>query len=358
MDKRIDMICSPEALIPGDKKEKIYCFLVGPIKNAPEWQFKVPTIDNLIWLNPRRPIKIEGDLPKDEWDKQISWETEGLRVSDYIICWIPAPINSTCIDYAKTTRSEILEVLARGKNVIVGIDDSFPGKKYIEVKAKNQYGVKVVHNSLDSCIDELKIRIKSKINNKFKNYLTSDTHFNQQRTLDLSKRPFINVNEMNWSLIEKWNNTVSPFDTVFHLGDFGDWSYAKYLNGNIVLILGNYEKKEMNDKGLDYIDYHDWVIDSFKFKEVFFNYTTLNIDSDDLDVHEEVKLIHEPSKFFERERYKYACFGHTHGRQMIKPWGLDVGVDCHNFTPISESDVSFYINALKRGFYDKEVFIN
>lgn len=68
---RIDMICSPDDLISGVKKEKIYCFLVGPIMNSSEWQFTVPSIDNVVWVNPRRPIKIDGNLPKDEWDKQV-----------------------------------------------------------------------------------------------------------------------------------------------------------------------------------------------------------------------------------------------------------------------------------------------
>lgn len=40
---------------------------------------------------------------------------------------------------------------------------------------------------------------------------------------------------------------------------------------------------------------------------------------------------------------------------MIKPYGLNVGVDCHNFTPIDLDTVSFYLNGILN-FYDNEVF--
>lgn len=282
----------------------------------------------------------------------------GLRVSDYVICWIPSPENIDCKDYAKTTRSEVLEVLSRRKNVIIGISDDFPGKNYLKYKA-NQYGISVVHNDLSSCIDELKLRISEK---KFSNYFTSDTHFSQVRTLELSKRPFIDTDDMDWTIIERWNKVVSPFDTVFHLGDFGDWSKLKYLNGNIVLILGNYERKEMKDRNMDYIDYHDWLI-GLGFKNIFLNYSSCNLYSEDLGFDEEVGLVHEPSIYCNlndnlKSSINYCCFGHIHGRQMIKGFGLDVGVDCHNFSPISEKDVIFYLNAIKKGYYDNEVFIN
>ena len=56
-------------------------------------------------------------------------------------------------------------------------------------------------------------------------YFTSDTHFNQQRTLELSRRPFDSVEHMNNILVQNWNNTVKQEDTVYHLGDFGDITY-------------------------------------------------------------------------------------------------------------------------------------
>ena len=62
-----------------------------------------------------------------------------------------------------------------------------------------------VFTSLYECIEALKDQISKRISNI---WFTSDTHFGQQRTLNLSKRPFKGVREMNLSIIEKWNSLV------------------------------------------------------------------------------------------------------------------------------------------------------
>ena len=48
-------------------------------------------------------------------------------------------------------------------------------------------------------------------------------------------------------------------------------------------------------------------------------------------------------------------FGHIHKLCMIKQYGLNVGVDCHNFYPIDLETVLFYHNAILN-HYDIEVF--
>jgi calcineurin-like phosphoesterase family protein len=55
------------------------------------------------------------------------------------------------------------------------------------------------------------------------------------------------VEKMTQYIIDKHNSRVGDNDIVFHIGDFGDYEYAKYLNGHHVLILGNYEAKDMAD---------------------------------------------------------------------------------------------------------------
>jgi hypothetical protein len=40
---------------------------------------------------------------------------------------------------------------------------------------------------------------------------------------------------------------------------------------------------------------------------------------------------------------------------MIKPYGLNVGTDCHNFKPINEETILFYKNAIEK-HYDDNVF--
>ena len=53
----------------------------------------------------------------------------------------------------------------------------------------------------------------------------------------------------------------------------------------------------------------------------------------------------------------FNLFGHIHGKQLVKKFGLDVGVDGHHFMPIDESVVEFYYNAITK-YYDNNVFYN
>lgn len=84
---------------------------------------------------------------------------------------------------------------------------------------------------------------------KSKFYFISDTHFNHKNIIKYCNRPFKDVDEMNKVLIENWNNTVTDFDTVFHLGDVALTNESKMRNliaklkGKKILIRGNHDKK-------------------------------------------------------------------------------------------------------------------
>lgn len=41
-------------------------------------------------------------------------------------------------------------------------------------------------------------------------FVTSDTHFNHARIIELAGRPFSTVEEMDAELIRRWNETVGP----------------------------------------------------------------------------------------------------------------------------------------------------
>ena len=176
-----------------------------------------------------------------------------------------------------------------------------------------------------------------------KTWFTSDTHFNQERTLQLSKRPFNDVGDMNHNLISNWNNVVGKNDTVFHLGDFGDISYSRYLNGSINLLAGNYELENYTMKQLR--ECFNLVVN---IKRVPMGI----IDSKTFET-TDVLCVHEPSN---SDFSKFTLFGHIHKLQMVKRNGLNVGTDCHNFTPIDEDTILFYKNAIEN-FYDNDVFM-
>ncbi|MCM1532707.1 MAG: hypothetical protein NC114_10620 [Ruminococcus flavefaciens] len=172
-------------------------------------------------------------------------------------------------------------------------------------------------------------------------YFTSDTHFNSARTLSLSRRPFPDVESMNSHFISQWNDTVNSQDTVYHLGDFGDYSYAHDLNGHIVLLFGNYERENPPYR---YSRLFSQLIDDFQFPLPQYDLT----------------LVHEPSHM---STSTFNLFGHVHQLSLVKKHhlsptqiqcGLNVGID--NFQrPISIDVVEFYRNAVLN-HYDVEVF--
>lgn len=176
-------------------------------------------------------------------------------------------------------------------------------------------------------------------------WFTSDTHFGQERTLELSRRPFDSVNQMDRALVARWNEVVKPEDTVFHLGDFGDPSKVRQLNGErVVLVPGNYDTPV--------------VIESLrKYCSKLFVWDepcALFAPPDGFDLPYELHLVHEPEKATSTSFFY--LFGHIHQLQMVKRNGLNVGVDCHQFRPIGLETIKFYYDAITK-HYDHNVFM-
>ena len=86
-----------------------------------------------------------------------------------------------------------------------------------------------------------------------KTFVISDTHFNHAGILEFKDyigkpvRGFDSIEQMNQCMLDNWNDTVGPKDTVIHCGDvlFGldkvDWLTANFakLPGKKRLVLGN-----------------------------------------------------------------------------------------------------------------------
>lgn len=78
------------------------------------------------------------------------------------------------------------------------------------------------------------------------NFYISDLHIGHENILSIDERPFENLEEMNNTIRENWNSTVSSDDTVYVLGDiafkgFDFVSYYNSLNGRKILITGNHD---------------------------------------------------------------------------------------------------------------------
>lgn len=162
-------------------------------------------------------------------------------------------------------------------------------------------------------------------------WFTSDTHFGSERTLELSKRPFKTVEEMDKTIIDNWNLVVGKDDVVYHLGDFGCYERVKELNGNIILICGNYEIDDIDNKFEsncnNFIDYAlNLGFNSISISEYFNPTGNYSIWVDIKDEHCIINMVHKPSdlsNIFSLNEYN--LFGHIHGLQRVKKRGLNVG---------------------------------
>ena len=323
-----------------DYSDKKIVFLAGPIKGAPDWQKRV--IEDLSDLdvyvaNPRRENAQNFDL-----DLQIGWESKFLALAEVIMFWIPQKdMDIAGRDYAQTTRFELSEWAVktrynRGrKKIVVGIDESFFGKSYI-VKRLEEEGVSVYNNYAETLA-----QVRSLLKESGRVFFTSDTHFGSERTLLMSRRPFVSIKEMDEVLVSNWNKKVSPDDEVYHLGDFGNLAIRPYLNGKIHLVFGNYETEAIKENP-------EFQKDLEKYFASFCPNKILSLKDG-----EAVFLTHKPSGC---RRDMFNLFGHIHGLKKVSRNGLNVGVDANHFLPVPEDDVLFFKNAVIND-YDHEVFI-
>lgn len=181
------------------------------------------------------------------------------------------------------------------------------------------------------------------------------------------------IDKMNDEFIYRHNIRVSKNDLVFHLGDFGDYKYSEYLNGDHVLVMGNYECKDWANNYGDIVSFYDALKANYNFIECDLS-ASINVSNNLLfgnALRNEVDMIymtHEPTKCkYDHKNNKYMTpdvnndkiimnlFGHIHDKCKIKRFGLNVGVDCHHYYPVSTEEVEFYLYAILH-HYDNEVF--
>ena len=151
-------------------------------------------------------------------------------------------------------------------------------------------------------------------------FFTSDTHFGDHRTINISQRPFATTREMDDALIERWNAVVSRADTVWHLGDVARkpaevGALLARLNGTKHLVHGN------NDP--------DATAAASGWAGVA-NYAELELDG------RKLILCHYPFRSWNgQHRGSIDLHGHSHGRLKPLLRQFDVGVDVHDFTPVT-----------------------
>lgn len=171
-------------------------------------------------------------------------------------------------------------------------------------------------------------------------FFTSDGHVGHHNVIKYDSRPFTCVEDMNATIIRRWNTIVSPEDTVYYLGDF--CMNPKYLwvvsqlNGVKVLVPGNHDKC--------YWGSEKWTK---RYLEAGFSTILPKVSSLTLSNGEEVVLSHVPytnedPRFVNvrpKDEGKWLLHGHVHVKWLRKDKQINVGVPVWDYYPVPEDAI-------------------
>jgi calcineurin-like phosphoesterase family protein len=165
-------------------------------------------------------------------------------------------------------------------------------------------------------------------------YITSDTHFNHSNIIKYCNRPFVDAPTMDHNILKNWNDTVTPEDEVYHLGDVGQWfkgvswleEVLPKLNGKKYLIPGNHDRRLLRDIK--------------KYFEILPPIHNIKLTLEEVGPVSLV-LCHYPIWSWEGMFHgSIHCYGHTHAHvPELHRAAVHVGVDTNNFRPISIEEI-------------------
>ena len=323
-------------------------FLAGPCPRKDyknDWRYKAFDIlenlgfqGNVITPTNDRFQELRDKYGKESLKFQTEWEYEAMKKASVIVFWVDRHIDKGFPAF--TTNIEFGDWYNK-PGVLCGFPDDAEKNEYLKVRLERE---KIPYwNNLEEILEAAVLKLNPPSNA----YFTSDTHFSQQRTLELSRRPFININEMDLEMISNWNKTVTMNDVVYHAGDFGDINNMKDILSclnfkKLFFVLSNYDRKILSEIELELAGLN----------------RDIQISNQERFEHngKQYYVLHEPDEGMIAPDYpnNIVLYGHIHGRASAKKNGFDLATDYHKYTPISIEQVEWFANAIK--YWDHNVF--
>jgi calcineurin-like phosphoesterase family protein len=155
-------------------------------------------------------------------------------------------------------------------------------------------------------------------------FFTSDTHFGDHRTLNIWKRPFASLAEMDSVLVERWNEAVRAEDDVWHLGDFA--RRAADVPGLLARLYGVKHLVRGNNDPPAAAAAEGW--------RSVQDYTEIEAEG------RQLVLCHYPFRTWNgQHKGAIDLHGHSHGRLKPLPRQFDVGVDVWRWRPVTLAEM-------------------
>lgn len=166
-------------------------------------------------------------------------------------------------------------------------------------------------------------------------FWTADFHLGHKNIIEYCNRPFDTVEEMDRAILQNLNEKVKSDDILYFLGDFCMASkqrtreYREAINcKEVYMVWGNHDKhwSEWMFK-----DCWEQKLISINGQKIFCNHYCMKSWRDSF-------------------HGSWHMFAHSHGtlRPDVGAMAMDVGVDCHNFYPVSFEEVKAQMNYLSQ----------
>lgn len=191
-------------------------------------------------------------------------------------------------------------------------------------------------------------------------FFTSDLHLGHARIVELSHRPFADLEGMEDEIVARWRSTVGPRDIVWVLGDLtidSQWKHGLEvmagLPGRKRLVSGNHDqawpgKRDFHQYLRRYLDVFETVTPFARIRvngqPVMLSHFPYDGDHTDGDRFTEYRL---------RDAGIPLLCGHVHGAWRTSPSHrgtpiLNVGVDVNQFAPVGEDQVAAWLRSVSR----------
>jgi calcineurin-like phosphoesterase family protein len=146
-------------------------------------------------------------------------------------------------------------------------------------------------------------------------FFIGDLHFSHKNIIGYCRPEFDNIDEMNETLIDRWNSVVRPRDNVWFMGDvcFGkhNMHLVGRLNGELRLVLGNHDHYPIED----YLLYFKKIVGVTDYKGCALTHIPIH-----------------PQQFY---RWKLNIHGHMHEKSIDDdPRYFNVSCEQLNYIPI------------------------
>jgi calcineurin-like phosphoesterase family protein len=180
-------------------------------------------------------------------------------------------------------------------------------------------------------------------------WFTSDWHIGHTNIIKYCNRPFANVQEMDKTILDNFFSVVKKGDTVYFLGDLS--FHIEAIKNTLMVIsmagidfnvlLGNHD----DTSAVSRFSHH-------QFRKNVYRMLDLEIEG------QPVTLCHYPMLTFNRSHHgAWQLYGHHHNggyHKDIPPAvmgkKMNVGVDIHNFMPVSWDQVKEYMKKQPHNF--------